>query len=142
MRRWREIVGAALFAVVATLALVAVVALAITRSAPIPPAKRPDSGENARREHRPQFGPDESQPIQHTRTGKMREELIAELGEPTREGPWQIGFPKSEVFEMYKGLRTLEWHWESGKFLASVYPENGRCVCFNSVWVPKSVIID
>jgi hypothetical protein len=102
----------------------------------------PDPGANARRENRPQFGPDESRGIQHTHVGKTREDLVAELGDPTREGPWPIGFPSDEKFERYKGLRTLEWHWESGKFLASVYPEGGRWVCFNSVWVPKGATID
>jgi hypothetical protein len=102
----------------------------------------PDPSENSRRENRPQFGPDESRLIQYTHVDKTPEELIAELGEPTKEGPWTIGFPRPEKFEKYKGLRTMEWHWESGKFLASVYPVDGRYVCFTSVWVPKGVTID
>jgi len=142
MSRWRAIAVTIAFAGLVSSALVTGAILMVNKSTPVPSVQLPDPGENARREGRPQFGPDESRGIQHTHTGKTREELIAELGEPKREGPWQIGFPKPEVFEMYKGLRTLEWQWESGKFLASVYPVNGRWVCFNSVWVPKGADID
>jgi hypothetical protein len=142
MRRWRLVAATAVFVALVVSALITGVILMVTRSAPVRIVLPPDPGENARRENRPQFGPDESRGIQHTHTGKTREELVAELGPPTREGPWPIGSPPLEVWEKYKGLRTLEWHWESGKFLASVYPENGRWVCFNSVWVPKGAIID
>ncbi|MCE9533057.1 MAG: hypothetical protein K8T89_18315 [Planctomycetes bacterium] len=96
----------------------------------------------ADREHRPQFGTDESQCVWNTYVGKTSEELIAELGEPTRQSPWKIGFPRSEVFEKYKGLRTLEWHWPSGQFLALVYPIDGKWVCYQSCWVPKHIILD
>jgi len=97
---------------------------------------------NARREHRPQFGPDESQPIGQTHVGRTREQLLIELGEPTLAGPWQIGLPSQDECEKHKGLETLEWHWPSGTFLASVYPIDGRWVCFNSYWVPKGCILD
>jgi len=97
---------------------------------------------NAQREGQPQFASDESEPLGQTHVGKSREELISELGEPTDEGPWPIGMPRDEVFEKFKGLRTLEWHWKSGKFLASVYPVDGRWVCFNSYWVPNGWVLD
>jgi hypothetical protein len=142
MRRWRLIAATAAFVGLVGSALVTGVALMVTHSATVQVVRLPDPGETARRERRPQFGSDESRPIQHTHTGKTRDELIAELGEPTREGPWPIGRPGDEIFERYKGLRTLEWQWESGRFLASVYPQGGRIVCFNSVWVPKDVYID
>ena len=142
MRRWRLIAATAGFVGLVVSILIAGVIWMVAHSTPVPVVRPPDPGENARREGRPQFGPDESRPIQHTHIGKTREELITELGEATREGPWPIGKPSMEVWEKYKGLRTLEWHWESGKFLASVYPEAGRWVCFNSVWVPTGVIID
>jgi hypothetical protein len=93
-------------------------------------------------ERRPRLGTDESRPIQGSHVGKTREELIAEFGEPALEGPWQIGSPRQEVFEKYKGLRTLEWRWPSGKFLASVYPVDGQWMCFNSCWVPYGWVID
>jgi hypothetical protein len=91
----------------------------------------------AQRENRPQFGPDESQPIADTFVGKTREELIASLGEPTQEGPWFIGLPTQEFADRYKGTKTLEWHWESGRFLASVHPVNGQSICYASYWMPK-----
>src|SRR5262245_51341589 len=97
---------------------------------------------NARLERRPQFGPDESRPIAQTHVGRTREQLLTELGEPTRVGPWQIGMPRQEVFDKYKGLETLEWHWPSGTFLASVYPVGGRWICFDSHWVPKGCILE
>jgi len=101
-----------------------------------------DPAANAKRENRPQFGRDESRPIGQTHIGKSRTELIAELGEPTREGPWPIGNPPRQELEVYEGFQTLEWHWESGVFLASVYPVDGRWVCFNSYWVPKGWVLD
>lgn len=101
-----------------------------------------DPPADTRRENRPRFGPDESRPIGQTHVGKTREELVAELGAPTREGPWPIGSPPIEVFERYPGLQTLEWQWESGRFLASMYPVDGDWVCFNSYWVPEGWVID
>jgi len=87
-------------------------------------------------EGRPRFGPDEIY------VGKTREELIALLGQPTREGPWYIGQPPLKYREKYKGTQTLEWHWESGQFLASVHPADGKWVCYYSAWVPKGIVID
>jgi hypothetical protein len=101
-----------------------------------------DPAANAKRENRPQFGPDESRPIGQTHIGKSRTELIAELGEPTREGPWPIGNPPQAELENYNGFRTLEWHWASGHFFASIYPVDGQWICFNSYWVPNGVVID
>ena len=101
-----------------------------------------DPGANARRENRPQFGPDESRPIPDSHVEKTREELIAELGPPTREGPWYIGLPPMDYAEKYPGTQTLEWHWESGQFLASVHPVDGRWVCYRSFWVPTGWVID
>jgi len=130
-RRW--IIGLVVLVLVAG-------ATALLASRPI--ANLVDPAANARRDNRPRFGPDESRPTGQTHVGKTREELISELGEPTREGPWQIGMPSQEVFDKYKGLRTLEWEWESGKFLASVHPVDGLWVCFNSYWVPKGWVLD
>ncbi len=98
---------------------------------------------NAQREGRPQFGPDESQAIKDIHVGKTREELIALLGPPTREGPWYIGLPPVEYKEKYKGAQTLEWHWGShGQFLASVHSADGKWVCYTSCWVPKGCVVD
>jgi hypothetical protein len=97
---------------------------------------------NAQREHRPRFGPDESETIWGTHVGKSREELIAQLGEPTEVGPWLIGMPRQLVFDKHPGLQTLEWHWPSGQFLASVNQVDGRWICFASCWVPKGWGID
>jgi hypothetical protein len=136
MRRTRVIAG---------LAVLALVAGAVVGAAFLIPGRVRnviDPGANARREHRPQGGPDESKPIGHTHVGQTREQLVAELGEPTREGPWPIGMPRDEVFQMYPGLRTLEWHWPSGQFLASVYPVDGRWECFDSYWVPNGWVLD
>src|SRR5262249_4853905 len=126
--------------VAAVLVVAAFVGVALFFRSPI--AIVVDPAANAKGETRPQFGPDESRPIGQTHVGKPLEELIAELGEPTREGPWPIGMPRQEVFDKYKGLRTMEWHWESGHFLASVYPVDGQWICFNSYWVPKGVVLD
>ena len=142
MRRWRLIAATAAFVALVVSALVGVAFLMVALSKPVPVVQPPDPCENARREGRPQFGPDESKPITNTHIGKTREELIGELGQPTREGPWPIGSPPLEWWEKHKGLSTLEWHWESGQFWASVYPENGRWACIQSIWVPTGVIVD
>ena len=92
-------------------------------------------------ENRPTFGADESRPIQRTHVNRTREELIAELGEPTKEGPWGIGRQPFDD-EKHKGYKTLEWHWESGRFLASIYPVVGNWFCFYSCWVPKGIEVD
>ncbi len=97
---------------------------------------------NAQREGRPQFGPDESRPIDDIYLGKTQEELIALLGPPTREGPWYIGLPPVEYRENHKGAQTLEWHWGSGQFLASVHPTDGKWVCYSCCWLPKGCIVD
>jgi hypothetical protein len=137
MKRGRWFFGSAMLVGLAIGGLVAAALLI-----PSPVRNALDPGANVRWEHRPRFGPNESDVITDTHVGKMREELLAELGEPTREGPWPIGMPTDEKFNLHKGLRTMEWHWPSGHFLASVYPLDGRWVCFDSCWVPKGVVID
>jgi hypothetical protein len=95
-----------------------------------------DTRTTAEKEGRPQFGPDESRPIGNTHVDKTREDLVTLLGQPTREGPWFIEGVPAGVVEKYPQTQTLEWHWESGRFLASVHPVNGKWVCYVSYWVP------
>ena len=103
---------------------------------------RPDPGKKAHLEQQPRFGRDESVPIDSTHVGKTREELIAELGEPARQGPWHIGLPDAEYRAKYPLVQTMEWEWRSGSFFASVHPVEGVWVCFCSYWVPKGWVID
>src|SRR5262245_4659846 len=95
MRRWR-LIAAAAFVVLVVSALITGVILMVTHSATVQIVRPPDPGEIARRENRPQFGPNESRVIERTHVGKTRDQLVAELGEPTREGPWHIGLPSME----------------------------------------------
>jgi hypothetical protein len=136
MRRRRWIIALAALAIVAA----GVLAFVFLVSCPNP--SNSQSAPIGRRENGPQFGHDESRPIGQTHVGKSRDELISELGQPTREGPWPIGNPPLSITDKFKCMRTLEWDWDSGKFLASVHLVDGQWVCFDSYWVPNGWVID